>query len=93
MTMISYETIIFVSWAAFLLVWGVSAFFVKRDVRGGGWQRFWVLRVAAAAIIIVAAVRLGRSPGYPAAVFFAHPLFPPTLIVFDNLKLDHPAPR
>ena len=50
-TMMSYETIIFVSWAAFLLVWGVSAFFVKRDVRGGGWQRFWMLRVAAAAII------------------------------------------
>ena len=80
-TMMSYETIIFVSWAAFLLVWGVSAFFVKRDVRGGGWQRFWVLRVAAAAIIIFAAVRLGRSTGYPAAVFFSHPLFTPTLIL------------
>lgn len=81
MTMMSYETIIFVSWAAFLLVWGVSAFFVKPDVRGGGWQRFWVLRVAAAAIIIFAAVRLGRNTGYPAAVFFSHPLFTPTLIL------------
>src|SRR6476646_7355731 len=79
--MITYDTIFFVSWAAFLLVWGISAFFVKQDVRGGGWQRFWVfwvVRLAAAAIIIVAAVRGGRGASYPAAVFFAHPLFPPT---------------
>ena len=83
--MITYDTIIFVSWAAFLLVWGISAFFVKQDVRGGGWQRFWVfwvLRLAAAAIIIFAAVRLGRRIGSPAAaVFFSHPLFTPTLIL------------
>src|SRR5256885_6322353 len=82
--MITYNTIIFVSWAAFLLVWGISAFFVKQDVRGGGWQRFWVfwvVRLAAAAIIIVAAVRGGRGASYPAAVFFAHPLFPPTRIL------------
>ena len=82
--MITYDTIIFVSWAAFLLVWGISAFFVKQDVRGGGWQRFWVfwvLRLAAAAIIIFAAVRLGRRAGSPAAVFFSHPLFTPTLIL------------
>ena len=82
--MITYNTIIFVSWAAFLLVWGISAFFVKQDVRGGGWQRFWVfwvLRLAAAAIIIFAAVRLGRRADYPAAVFFSHPLFTPTLIL------------
>jgi len=78
--MITYDTIFFVSWMAFLLVWGISAFFVKQDVRGGGWQRFWVLRVAAVAIIIFAAVRLGRSTGYP-AVFFSHPLFAPTLIL------------
>ena len=82
--MITYDTIIFVSWAAFLLVWGISAFFVKQDVRGGGWQRFWVfwvLRLAAAAIIIFAAVRLGRRASFPAAVFFSHPLFTPTLIL------------
>src|SRR3954453_22992790 len=81
--MITYNTIIIVSWAAFLLVWGISAFFVKQDVRGGGWQRFWVfwvLRLAAAAIIIFAAVRLGRRAGSPVAVFFAHPLLTPTLI-------------
>jgi hypothetical protein len=50
-----------VSWAAFLVVWGVSAFFVKRDVRDGGaaalWQRHWMLRLAVSAVIIVVAVR------------------------------------
>ena len=65
--MITCDTIIFVSWMAFLLVWGISAFFVKRDIRGGGfgalWQRHWALRLAAAAIIILAAVRLGRRAG------------------------------
>jgi protein-S-isoprenylcysteine O-methyltransferase Ste14 len=78
--MITYDTIIFVSWAAFLLVWGVSAFFVKRDVRSGGyaalWQRHWVLRLAVAALIIVVAVRLGRA-GSPGAALFSHGIFTP----------------
>jgi len=77
--MITYATIIFVSWVAFLLVWGISAFFVKQDVRGGGWQRFWVLRLAAAAIIIFAAVRLGRSTRSPAVVLFSRGIFTPPL--------------
>jgi len=81
--MITYDTIILVSWAAFLLVWGVSAFFVKRDVRGGGYaaalQRFWIVRLAIAAIIIFAAVRLGRRAGSPAAVLFSHLVFTPPL--------------
>lgn len=79
--MITYGTIILVSWTAFLLVWGISAFFVKQDVRGGGytalWQRYWIVRLAAAAVIILAAVRLGRSTGSPAAVFFSHGIFTP----------------
>ena len=85
--MITYDTIIVLSWVAFLLVWGVSAFFVKRDVRGGGWQRFWVVRLAAAAIVIVVAVRLRRSTRSPGAVLFAHPLFtpPPALGWIDAL--------
>ncbi len=77
--MIIYDTIILVSWAAFLLVWGVSAFFVKRDVRGGGyaamWQRYWVLRLVVAAVIIILAVRLGRRPGFPGAAFISHSIF------------------
>jgi hypothetical protein len=47
--MITYDTIILVSWVAFLFVWGVSALFVKQDVRGGGyaaaWMRYWLLRL------------------------------------------------
>ena len=81
--MITYDTIIFVSWMAFLLVWGISAFFVKRDIRGGGfgalWQRHWALRLAAAAIIVLAAVRLGRRAGSPGAVLFSHGIFTPPL--------------
>jgi protein-S-isoprenylcysteine O-methyltransferase Ste14 len=83
--MITYDTIILLSWAAFLLVWGVTAFFVKRDVRGGGyaavWQRFWVLRLAVAALIIILAVRLGRRAGSSGAVSFLHSIFtlPPAL--------------
>src|SRR3954467_9143082 len=77
--MITYDAIIFVSWVAFLLVWGISAFFVKQDVRGDGWQRFWALRLAAAAIIIFAVMRLGRNTRSPAAVFFSRGIFTPPL--------------
>jgi protein-S-isoprenylcysteine O-methyltransferase Ste14 len=81
--MITHDTIILVSWAAFLLVWGVSAFFVKQDVRGGGytaaWQRYWILRLAAAAIIIFVAVRLGRRASSSGAALFSHPIFTPPL--------------
>jgi protein-S-isoprenylcysteine O-methyltransferase Ste14 len=81
--MITYDTIMLLSWAAFLLVWGVSAFFVKRDVRGGGyaalWQRYWVLRLAAAALIIIVAVRLGRRAGSSGAVFLSLGIFTPPL--------------
>ena len=76
--MITYDTIIIVSWAAFLLVWGVSAFFVKQDVRGGGWQRYWILRLVAAAIIIFAAVRLGRA-GFSGIIFLSRNIFMPPL--------------
>ena len=76
--MITYDTIIIVSWAAFLLVWGISAFFVKQDVRGGGWQRYWILRLVAAAIIIFAAVRLGRA-GSSGTTFLSRNIFVPPL--------------
>jgi protein-S-isoprenylcysteine O-methyltransferase Ste14 len=72
--MIIYDSIILLSWAAFLLVWGVTALFVKRDVRGGGyaaaWQRYWVLRLAVAALIVLVAARLARRAGSSGAVFF-----------------------
>lgn len=81
--MITYDTIIFISWMAFVLVWGISAFFVKRDVRAGGYvallQRYWMVRLAAAAIVIFAAVRLGRSTSSPVAVIFSQGIFTPPL--------------
>src|SRR5438093_8440666 len=71
--MIIYDSIILLSWAAFLLVWGVSAFFVKRDVRGGGcaaaWHGYWVLRLAVAVLIVILAARLARRAGSSGAVF------------------------
>ena len=76
-----YDSIILLSWAAFLLVWGVTALFVKRDVRGGGyaaaWQRFWVLRLAVAVLIVVLALRLAGRAGSSGAVFFRGIFTPP----------------
>lgn len=80
--MITYGTIILISWLAFVLVWGISAFFVKRDIPGSGfgglWRRYWTLRLAAAAIIIVAAVRLRRAH-LPGAALFSYGIFTPPL--------------
>ena len=63
--MITYTTIILVSWVSFLLVWGVSALFVKRDVRGGDsaplWQRYWLLRLLVAVLIVILVRRAGAS--------------------------------
>ena len=76
-----YDSIILLSWAAFLLVWGVTALFVKRDVHGGGyaaiWLRFWVLRLAVAALIVFVAARLARRAGSSGAVFFRGIFTPP----------------
>ena len=76
-----YDSIILLSWAAFLLVWGVTALFVKRDVRGGGyaavWQRFWALRLAVAVLIVFVAARLARRAGSSGAVFLRGIFTPP----------------
>ena len=57
----SFYTVILSSWAVFLLVWGVAAFRVKRDVRGGGfasvWSSAWPLRLLVALGLIAAAFR------------------------------------
>ena len=79
--MIIYDSIILLSWAAFLFVWGVTALFVKPDVRGGGyaaaWRRYWVLRLAVAVLIVVLAVRLARRAGSSGALFFRGIFTPP----------------
>ena len=65
--MISYEAVILWSWAAFVLVWVVSAFGVKRDIRGPGfssvWSSFWAMRLAVAVLVVFFAMRLVRSAG------------------------------
>jgi len=56
--MIGYGAVILLSWVTFLVVWGVSALNVKRDVSGGGVYsalvRYWLLRVGVALGIILA---------------------------------------
>jgi protein-S-isoprenylcysteine O-methyltransferase Ste14 len=63
--MITYTTIILMSWVSFLLVWGVSALFVKPDVRGRDsaplWQRYWLLRLLVAVLIVILVRRAGAS--------------------------------
>ena len=60
--MLSYGTVILLSWVAFLAVWGVGAFNVKRDVKGGGvygaLARYWLLRLGVVLVILLA-LRLG----------------------------------
>lgn len=59
--MLTYGTVILIGWAAFLLVWGIGAFNVKRDIRGGGfaslWYRHFLLRLVIAAVLIFVALR------------------------------------
>ena len=69
----SFYTIILSSWAVFLLVWGVTAFSVKRDVRGHGfasvWSSAWPLRLLLALALIAAAFRTGASARSGRGVF------------------------
>lgn len=65
-----YGTVILASWAAFLLVWGITAFGVKRDVRRGAfgsmWSGSWPVRFVVALLLIGmllrSAVRDGGRP-------------------------------
>jgi protein-S-isoprenylcysteine O-methyltransferase Ste14 len=71
--MITYEGVIRWSWAAFLLVWVLSAFGVKRDIRGPGfssvWSRFWAMRLAATVLVVFFAMRLVRRAGSATGYF------------------------
>ena len=59
--MISFDTVILSSWGVFLLVWGVTALGVKRDVRRGGfasvWSSAWPMRLLVALFLLAAAFR------------------------------------
>lgn len=85
--MITYNTIILISWATFLLVWGVNAFNVKRDIKGGGFfglmLRFWLMRLVGAAVIIFVVFRIitGKShySNFTPLVFHSLFMLPVTL--------------
>jgi protein-S-isoprenylcysteine O-methyltransferase Ste14 len=68
--MITYGTVILISWAVFLLVWTVSAFGVKRDIRGGAsiWHRYFLLRFVAMALVIFVALRVATGTAHYARV-------------------------
>jgi protein-S-isoprenylcysteine O-methyltransferase Ste14 len=89
--MIAYDSVILLSWAVFLLVWGVTAFFVKQDVRGRGYaaarRRYWILRLAAAALIIILAVRLGRRASFSGMVFSPDIFRPPPALGWAGAAL------
>jgi protein-S-isoprenylcysteine O-methyltransferase Ste14 len=72
---ITYHSVIVWSWAAFLLVWGLGAFSVKRDVRGQGYLgalwRYWALRLAVAALVVVVAIRVAVRAGSPDTDLFS----------------------
>ena len=67
----NYGTVILSSWAAFLFVWGITAFGVKRDVRRGAlasvWSSAWPLRFVVALLLVAMLLRSGlrarRQPG------------------------------
>src|SRR5262245_52329200 len=69
-------------WAVFLLVWGVFAFRVKRDVRRGGfasvWSSAWPLRLLLALFLLAAAFRVeARAHSRPTSVGSKAALFVP----------------
>lgn len=82
--MITYGTLILISWAAFILVWGVGAFNVKRDIRGGGfaglWYRYFLLRLVVVAIPVFIVLRVWTGPArhsWAGPAIFRHSIFVP----------------
>jgi protein-S-isoprenylcysteine O-methyltransferase Ste14 len=64
--MLTYKYIILFCWAAFLLVWLVLAFNVKRDIRGdrNPWQQYWFLPLVAVLVLIFAAARVAAGAAH-----------------------------
>ena len=86
--MITYNTIILVTWAVFIFIWALLAFSVKRDVRGKGissiWYRFFLLRLALVALVVFVAVRIARGTAHYASAdpfVFESTVFAPPLLL------------
>ena len=78
----TYENVILACWAAFLIVWALSALRVKRDIRGGYasiWKSYWAMRMAVALLLLFFAFRLAnRAASEPSHVSNRFSLFSPT---------------
>jgi protein-S-isoprenylcysteine O-methyltransferase Ste14 len=84
--MITYENIILGCWATFLLVWIVSAFNTKRDIRGGYgkvWQEFWLLRLVAAVVFLFVETRIARGTAHftNPELLFSRGIFPQSAVL------------
>jgi len=85
--MITYETVILGCWAIYLLVWVVSAFNVKRDIRGGYgniWQQFWLLRLVAAVVLLIfvaARIATGTAHFTNFGLIFSRGIFPQSTVL------------
>jgi protein-S-isoprenylcysteine O-methyltransferase Ste14 len=85
--MITYATIIIGCWVIYLLVWAVSAFNVKRDIRGGSgnlWQQFWLLRLVVAAILLLlvaARIATGTEHFTNSRLIFSRVIFPQSTVI------------
>jgi protein-S-isoprenylcysteine O-methyltransferase Ste14 len=82
---ITYQIIIIGCWAAFILVWAVSAFNTKRDVQGGdggAWQKFALLRWVVAAIVLVfvaSRIATGTAHFTNVGLIFSYGIFPQSI--------------
>lgn len=84
----TYESIMRMSWAALIVVWGIGAFNVKRDIRGDGfamfWYRYWPFRIVGIALVLFVLERIATRTAHFArsdAIVFGSTLFIPSLLV------------
>jgi protein-S-isoprenylcysteine O-methyltransferase Ste14 len=94
--MMIYETIILLCWAAFILFWLISAFNVKKDIRGGFssvWRQYWLLRLVGLIVVVFVAARIaaGTAPYANLDRIFSNsilnPLFPSLLLGWISAAL------
>ncbi|MDE2020129.1 MAG: isoprenylcysteine carboxylmethyltransferase family protein [Patescibacteria group bacterium] len=87
--MITYENTILLCWAAFIIFWVISAFNIKRDIRGGHgdwWWKFWPLRaIVAAGIIVFVVERVTTGTAHftssPETILFLRGIYAPSVLL------------
>ena len=86
MSMITYQYIIIISWAAYILIWVIMSLNVKRDIRGGFsklWRHFlWIRIIAAVSLIFIAArIATGHAHYSGQIPIFYQGIFHTTLVL------------